>query len=318
MYFMSWYFLFLIFPLMYIFLRKKKEKSIKFSNIQIIKDKIKKSTYKHLLGKILIFIGLVFLLAALSRPQDRRVNEVIYKEGIDIVLVLDISGSMKSVDIVPNRLEAAKKVMLDFARKRVNDRIGLVIFAGGAYTKLPLTLDYQVIERTISMLNFDDINNNNQTAIGLGISVGLNRLKNSESDSKIMILATDGSNNAGEISPEMASKLAQEMNVKIYTIGVGSEDTVFNINGRLHRGASDLDEKLLIKIADDTNGKYFRAKDLKSLNEIFNTIDKLEKTKVEENTYSVFKELFKYFVRLGIIFLTLGLFLDRYLIIRIP
>ena len=211
-----------------------------------------------------------------------------------------------------------QKVILNFAKKRVNDRIGLVLFAGSAYTKLPLTFDSKVVEETISKIDFSDIKNNNQTAIGLGITVALNRLKTSESKSKIIILATDGSNNAGEISPEMSLNYAKEMGVRIYSVGVGSDDTIFNIGGIIRRGASDLDEELLMKISKETKGKYFRADDLKHFNEIFDQIDELEKTKIEDNVYSIYKELYKIFLRLSLVFLFIGLLIDKFLMIKIP
>ena len=318
MYFLNWYLLFLILPLIYLFLIKKRRKSIKFSRIEKLKIIANKNRYKVYLGKFLIFIGLVFLILAISRPYNHKLNSVVDKNGIDIMLVLDISGSMQSIDLLPNRLEAAKKVILNFAKKRVNDRIGLVLFAGSAYTKLPLTFDSKVVEETISKIDFSDIKNNNQTAIGLGITVALNRLKTSESKSKIIILATDGSNNAGEISPEMSLNFAKEMGVRIYSVGVGSDDTIFNIGGIIRRGASDLDEELLMKISKETKGKYFRADDLKRFNEIFDQIDELEKTKIEDNVYSIYKELYKIFLRLSLVFLFIGLLIDKFLMIKIP
>lgn len=316
--FLNWYILFLIIPLIYLFFRKYKKRTIKVSNVEIIKVKLKKNNKFYNIGKYMIFLGLCLVTIALARPQLEKNKQNLKKEGIDIVVSLDVSGSMQSIDFKPNRLGAAKQVMLEFIKKRTNDRAGLVVFAGGAYTKLPLTFDYMVIKDTVKKIDFNEVKNNNRTAIGLGISVAVNRLKKSDAKSKIIILATDGSNNAGDITPESAAKLAQDLGIKIYTIGVGSDHTIFRGMRGVQRGNSDLDEILLKDIAKLSDGKYFRAKDRESLEEVFATIDSLEKTKIDNNELFLRKEIYKIFLRFGLALLLIGLFLDRYRMIKIP
>lgn len=315
----SWYFLLLIPILIYLFYRKRKKSAIKFPSISMIKKAGLKTSKKYLIGKNLIFLSMLFLTIALIRPQKIDKNKKIKKDGIDIVMVMDISQSMLAEDFKPNRLEVAKEVINDFVDGRVNDRISLVVFAGSAYTRVPLTLDYEVLNQSLMTLSIKDIIDNNRTAIGLGTATAINRLKKSEAKSKIIILVTDGENNAGEISPENAIILAKEMGIKLYTVGVGADyiqqNTFFGVRNVKNTA---LDEKLLVKMAKDTGGYYFRARDEESFKEIFKKINEMETSKLEAREIFLYTELYKPFVIIGLVLLILGLYFDRYKYIKIP
>jgi Ca-activated chloride channel homolog len=317
---LNWYFLFLIIPVLYLFFIKKKHSSIKFSNINIIKNSIKKGNFKSKIGKIFIFLSVLMFIIALARPQSIKNFNIAKKKGIDIAIAFDVSKSMMEEDFAPNRLEAGKRVIENFIDGRKNDRIGFVIFSGTAYTKIPLTNDYNAIKQIIRRVSYKDVSSNG-TAIGMGVAVSVNRLKNSSAKSKIMILVTDGENNAGTIAPETAAILAKELGVKIYTIGVGSDseavrDFFGNISYRKRNDGPD--EELLKKISIETGGKYFRATDEKALADIFTTIDKMEKSNIDTKNYIEYKELFSIFIKIGLIFLILGVILEKYIFIRIP
>lgn len=318
----NWYFLILIPLVVYMFLKKKKKSTLKFSSIKLLKTSAKKGAFKYKFGKYLMVAGLIFLIFALARPQLQKEIVPIDQKGIDIAIALDISGSMSSVDFEPNRLESARKIINEFIKERANDKISLIIFAGTAHTRIPLTLDHDILIESLNDVNFDSLNKDG-TAIGMAISVGLNRLKKSNSDSKIMILLTDGDNNAGEINPYTASQLAQSMGVKIYTIGVGSDQTIMEVQdifGRTTRQAYDggFDEELLKQIARDTDGQYYRAKDPKTLEQIFKTINQLEKSEFEKDNFIQYKELYLGFTIVGLILLLLGIFFDKYYYTKIP
>ena len=227
-------------------------------------------------------ISCILMVIGLARPQ-RISDKKIKKDGIDIVVALDLSKSMLQEDFNPNRLEKSKELLSKFISQRVNDRIGLVIFGGDAYTKIPLTFDNSMLREVVEKIKVDDITSNNRTAIGMGVGVAINRLKESESKSKVIILMTDGENNYGELSPIDATKLAKELGIKIYTIGIGSyERNVPSFFGVMRKVKNiELDENLLTKMAEETNGKYFRASDEKSFEEIFFEINKLEKTEIK-------------------------------------
>ena len=318
----NWYFLILIPIVIYIFFKKKKKSALKFSSVKLLKTTAKKGVFKYNLGKYLIVAGLIFLIIALARPQLQKETMPIDQQGIDIAIALDISSSMSSVDFQPNRLEAARKTINEFIDGRTNDRISLIIFAGTAHTRIPLTLDHDILIESLNNVNFDSLNKDG-TAIGMAISVGLNRLTKVISDSKIMILLTDGDNNAGEINPYTASQLAQDMGVKIYTIGVGSDKTIIEVQdifGRTARQTYDggFDEELLKQIAEDTNGQYYRARDPKTLEQIFKTIDQLEKSEFERDNFIQYKELYLGFAIAGLILLLFGIFFDKYYYTKIP
>lgn len=317
---LNWYFLFLIIPIIYLFFIKKKQNSIKFSNVEIIKKSLKNRSFKSKIGKWMIFTAIVLFLLALSRPQSIKNFNISKKKGIDIAIALDVSRSMMEEDFAPNRLEAGKSVIENFIDGRKNDRIGFIIFSGTAYTKIPLTNDYDAIKQIIKNVSYRDVSTNG-TAIGMGVAVSVNRLKNSSAKSKVIILVTDGANNAGNIAPETAANLGKELGIKIYTIGVGSDsEAVRDFFGNVsYRKRSDgPDESLLQKIADETGGKYFRATDEKVLANIFSTIDKMEKSSIDSKSYVEYKELFSIFIKIGLIFLLFGTIFDKYIFIRIP
>lgn len=312
------YILFLIPIVTYLFFRKRANGSIKVPGIQIIK-KYSKGSKKHLLGKLLIYLSTLFIIVALARPQVKTEGKVIKKDGIDIVISLDLSKSMEARDFNPNRLEKSKEILNMFIDKRSDDRISLVVFGGEAYTKIPLTFDHNVLKNMISTITTDDITSNNRTAIGMGLGVALNRLKDSDSKSKVVILMTDGENNSGEMSPIGAAKVAKELGIKVYTIGIGAKEIpVAGFFGTRYIQNNELDENLLKTIAKETNGKYFRASDSKEFQNIFNEIDNLEKTKIDSRSVYDIKEYFEELLEIALILLLLGIFFQYFKYIRIP
>jgi Ca-activated chloride channel family protein len=317
----GWYFLFLIPVFIYIFLFKKEKSALKFSSVKLLMGSGMKKTIKHKIGRAVIFTGLAILAVAMARPQLTENAGPVGQNGIDIAMLLDVSGSMQSVDFQPNRLEAAKKTTEDFIAERPDDRISLIIFAGTAYTRIPLTLDHNIINESIEKITAESVNEDG-TAIGTAISVGLNRLKKSEAASKIMILVTDGDNNAGTIAPDTACELAKEMGMKIYTIGVGTDQTIIPVQGlgqtQYQRYEGGLNEELLKKIADTTGGRYYRARDPKALSQVYSTINLLEKTKFKHDNFTEYNELAYILIGIALVLLLLGIFLDRYYFIRIP
>ena len=253
--------------------------------------------------------ALVLMIIALARPRLDLSEESVTAEGIDIVLTMDLSTSMGAQDFTPNRLEVAKEVARDFVSRREFDRIGLVAYAGEAYTKAPLTVDKQIIDRFISELQMGEITDG--TAIGLGLETAINRLKDSEAVSKIIILLTDGENNAGDRhKPEVAAEIARKFGIRVYTIGVGSgEETLMPsapIGGGRYRfkpTRGTVDDKLLAYIAEETNGRYFRARDTEELESIYDYIDELEKTEIETTVFKRYEERFGIFLGLGLLLL---------------
>jgi Ca-activated chloride channel homolog len=238
-------------------------------------------------------IALSLLILAFARPQSTLKRQNVSIEGIDIVLGLDISGSMLAQDLKPDRLEAAKKVSLDFFNGRPNDRIGLVVFSGEAFTQCPLTTDHQIMEEMLDDIKSGMIQDG--TAIGDGLATAVNRLKESEAVSKVIILLTDGQNNAGSIAPLSAAEIAKLYGIRIYTIGVGTMgyapypvQTPFGI--QYQNMEVKIDEDLLKKVANMTDGKYFRATDNTSLKEVYQEIDRLEKSKIDVTEFRKKKE----------------------------
>jgi len=234
-------------------------------------------------------LALLLLIVAMARPQMMWEEARVDADGIDIMLALDISPSMLSRDFVPDRLSVAKKVAIDFVKKRPNDRIGLVIFSAEAFTHCPLTPDKKVVEQFINEVAVGVLPDG--TAIGTGLATALNRLKNSPGKSKIVVLLTDGENNAGSVSPEDAARIATEMGVKVYTVGMGKEGWVESPVSRFPDGSYAFDMRmsvintdLLEEIARETKGRFFRAYTPDDLSEIYGEIDRLEKTKTEVTT----------------------------------
>ncbi len=279
-------------------------------------DKSLKSDFWTILRHIpKIFFGLflVFVLIALARPQKTSEQPPErYTEGIDIMIVMDISESMQIEDFKPNRLEAAKVVANNFIKGRLQDRIGIVVFAGDAFSLAPLTTDYELLYGYLDEIDFGMIQKGG-TAVGSAIGVGTNRMRESETKSKIMILLTDGESNAGSIDPITAAKLAYGYGVKIYTIGVGKEGKVPYRNrfGQVQYIDNTLDETVMRQIAQLSEGKFFRATDNQSLDAIFSTIDKLERSEIKENKFTLTRDFYEIYLTWAFVFLIIWLALKN-------
>jgi Ca-activated chloride channel family protein len=285
--------------------------TIRYSNLDLLKNLPKPSNYlsKHLLFGLRL-LALALIIVALARPQSGHTEEEVTTEGIDIVMALDISSSMLAEDFKPkNRIEAAKLVAEQFISGRQSDRIGMVVFSARSFTQCPLTLDYGVLINFLKKVDVGMIKEDG-TAIGLGLANAVDRLRNSKAKSKVIILLTDGRNNSGEIDPLTAARVAQAFNVRIYTVGVGTRgEALYPVQDpffgkRYVRMPVDIDEESLTKIAQITDGQYFRATDRLSLEKIFAEIDKLEKTKIEVKQFTRYRELFVNWlvVAMGLIF----------------
>ena len=257
--------------------------------------------FKYFLILLKIF-AIIFLIIALSRPQTVDVSsQRIINKGIDIIMTIDISSSMLAQDLKPNRLNALKKVASSFIENRVNDRIGLVLYAGESYTKTPITSDKSIVRKSLSEIAYDGVIEDG-TAIGMGLATSVNRLKESKAKSKVIILLTDGVNNSGFIDPKIATELAREFQIKTYTIGLGSNGSArapigILPNGDFQYGLTkvEIDELLLKEIANKTGGLYFRATDARRLQEIYDEINKLEKTEIEEMKFYNYNEKYRIF-----------------------
>lgn len=250
----------------------------------------------------LFWIAIVAGIIAMARPQTEHKEESVKGEGIDIFLVMDLSSSMLARDFNPDRLSVSKKVAIDFISRRTYDRIGLAVFAGESYTQCPLTHDHQVVTDYLAELECGVLEDG--TAIGMGLAAAVNRLKDSQAKSKVVVLLTDGVNNAGYIRPATAAGIAKELGIKVYTIGVGSYGQALSPVRRRSTGEYmfqvtqvEIDEALLQEIAEQTGGKYYRAISEESLQQIYDEIDRLEKTEVEVTIYKRFSEV--YYIPLG-------------------
>ena len=318
-----WLFLLLPLALLWYILRYNKQTA----ELKISSTKGFKATaswlpkFKHLLFALrLVALGL--LITALARPQTVDVSsKTKTTRGIDIVMAIDVSASMLAKDLKPDRLEALKNVAADFIQGRPNDRIGLVEYAGESYTKTPITSDKSIILRSLKEIKYNKIIEGG-TAIGMGLATSVNRLKDSKAKSKVIILLTDGVNNAGFIDPNTASELAVEYGIKTYTIGLGTNGMAlspvgYSRDGNFQYGRVqvEIDEALLQEIADVTGGQYFRATDNKKLKEIYKEIDKLEKTDVEEFKFYNYEEKYRSLVLLAGLLLAIELLL-RFTIFR--
>tara|TARA_B110000238_G_scaffold30437_1_gene30778 strand:- start:1634 stop:2638 length:1005 start_codon:yes stop_codon:yes gene_type:complete len=256
--------------------------------------------------------ALALVVLALARPQTVDISSrTKTNKGIDIVMAIDVSSSMLAQDLKPNRLNALKEVASDFIDDRQNDRIGLVVYAGESYTKTPITSDKRIVKNALRSIRYDGVINDG-TAIGMGLATAVNRLKDSRAQSKVIILLTDGVNNSGFIEPKIAAELAVEFKIKTYTIGLGSNGTAkapvgVLPNGKFQYGLTkvEIDEELLQSIADDTGGLYFRATDSKKLKDIYDEINKLEKTEVEEFKYYNYEEKYRslILIAMGLLFM---------------
>ena len=322
----SWvlYLLFII-PVMitwYIYRGRKNQASITYSSFMIL-DQIPKTFRERLrhLPAALRMLALAALIIALARPQDFSSGQNITAEGIDIAIILDISGSMLAEDFKPNRLEAAKNLTDQFIQSRISDRIGLVVFAREAFTQCPLTIDYAVLRNLLAEIKAGMLPDG--TAIGNAIANGVNRLKDSDAESKVMILLTDGVNNAGEVDPVSASEIAKTFGIRIYSIGVGTRgEAPFPVQTpfgtRYQMMPVEIDEPLMKKISETTGGNYFRATNNKALEEIYGTIDKLEKTKIEITSYRTARELYYGWLGGGLLLLFLEFGLLRTIFRKLP
>jgi Ca-activated chloride channel family protein len=280
------------------------------------------SGWAHRVPGILRTLALTALIIALARPQTGMTSEDVRTQGIDILLALDVSSSMLAEDLEPNRLAAAKAVAAEFVQGRGNDRIGLVAFAGKAFTQAPLTLDYGVVTELLGELEIGMIEDG--TAVGMGLATAVKRLQASSATSKVVILLTDGRSNRGEIGPVTAAQMAQALGVRVYTIGAGSQGTARMPVADPLRGASyvnvqvDIDEVSLQEIAELTGGQYFRATDTESLAQIWEQIDELETTEIEVQNYTQYEERFGLVLMFGFLMLGLELGLSSTVLRRLP
>ena len=274
------------------FNRDKLNNSLKFSNSEAFKNSSNIYSILKVSLRYLRIISLALIITALARPQVIDTStRVKTNSGVDIIMAIDVSASMLAKDLKPNRLDALKNVADEFIKNRVTDRIGLVEYAGESYTKTPLTTDKSITLRSLREIKYNNIIEGG-TAIGMGLATSVNRIKDSKAKSKVIILLTDGVNNAGFIDPITAAELAKEFQIKIYSIGLGTNGLALSPVGIDARGKFnyaniqvEIDEKLLTQISEMTGGKYFRATDNERLREIYSDIDKLEKKEIEEFKY---------------------------------
>ena len=321
-----WYLLALLLipPLIWRYLRRMKDGGpLRFSKVREARmaDAGRAGRVRHI-PFILRVLALIALCLAFARPQTGITDEEITTEGIDIVLALDVSSSMLAEDLEPNRLEAAKAVAADFVGGRTSDRIGLVVFAGDAYTQAPLTLDYDVVTTLLGELEVGMVEDG--TAVGMGLATAVKRLQASDAESKVVILLTDGRNNRGQIGPLTAAQMAEALGVRVYTIGAGSRGTARvpvdspGLGRRYVRVRVDVDEPTLQEMAEVTNGQYFRATDRASLEQIWAQIDELETTEIEVQNFTRWGELFHWPLALGVVLLVLELMLSHTVLRRLP
>jgi Ca-activated chloride channel family protein len=309
----EYFWLFILLPLVilwYFFKRKKQVATLHMSSLKGFQD----NTILSKLKPLLLFLRLVTISAvivALARPRTVDVSSrTKTNKGIDIVMAIDISASMLAKDLKPNRLDALKDVASKFIKGRPSDRIGLVLYAGESYTKTPITSDKSIVLGSLKEVKYDS-RVSGGTAIGMGLATSVNRLKDSKAKSKVIILLTDGVNNSGTIDPKIASELALNFGIKVYTIGLGTNGRALSPVGLRPNGSFvfdrvkvEIDEVLLKEIAKVTGGEYFRATNNKKLQEIYTEINKLEKTEVEEFKFYNYDEKFRFFALIG-----LGIFL---------
>ncbi len=288
--------------------RSRRGSAIRYSNVERVKVAagIRAGWFRHILPTLRL-LALSALIVAFARPQTGITSDTVTTEGIDIMLALDLSSSMLAEDLRPNRVEAAKEVAAEFVSGRRSDRIGLVVFAAEAYTQAPLTLDYGIVANFLRTLEVGLIADG--TAIGMGIATAVKRLQNSRAASRVVIVLTDGRNNRGEIDPITAAQLARTLGVRVYTIGAGTrgearypvDDPTFGrryVNVRV-----DIDETTLREAAELTGGRYFRATNRESLQQIYEEIDALERTAIEVEQFTQYGELFHYPAALGFLLL---------------
>ncbi len=309
--------------LFYIFRGRKRFGTLRFSSIQLFHDLSQSSGMwrRHVLFGLRL-VTLFLIILALMRPQERNALQEVTAEGIDILMIIDISGSMKATDFKPNRLEAVKKVAQDFVSQRANDRIGLNVFARESFMQCPLTTDLDRLNEFIGAINI--VNEKfDGTAIGMALAGGVNRLRDSDAKSKVIVLLSDGRNNAGELDPITTSELARDFGIRIYTIGAGTHgsasmpiQTPIGIQNRMVK--VDVDEETLQKIAEITGGRYFRATDERQLADIYHEISEMETTEYHVREYVQHAELFYYPLFLALFLLLLEFVLEKTVFRRFP
>ncbi|WP_298827785.1 VWA domain-containing protein [uncultured Capnocytophaga sp.] len=308
----QFFWLFLLFPLLILwqwFRRKKEMPSVLFSSLQVVQPLHTWRTTLRPILYVLRCLALAALIVALARPRSSsEITKTKTTEGIDIILSIDMSSSMLAKDLKPNRIEALKRVASHFIEQRASDRIGIVVYSGESYTKVPATTDKSVVLQALKDIKQGEIEDG--TAIGMGLGTAINRLKDSKTKSKVIILMTDGVNNTGVIDPLSAAELAKEYGIRVYTIGIGTNGkalspVAYNPDGSLQYDMVpvEIDERLLTQIAEATGGHYFRATDNQKLAQIYTEIDKLEKSKIEELKYYQHKENFRLWALLALILL---------------
>ncbi|MGE5108162.1 MAG: vWA domain-containing protein [Sphingobacteriales bacterium] len=290
----------------------KRQSSLMISSTRGVEAAANFKTAFHHLPFILRLLSLALFITAMARPQTRNDEQRKEGEGVDIVLCIDVSGSMNAEDLQPNRLEAAKQVAASFVDNRPTDRIGLVVFSGESFTQCPITADHGVVK--LQILNIRSGFLEDGTAIGTGLATSVERLKSSKSKSKVVILLTDGENNGGLIDPQTAKEIAKSLKVKVYTIGVGTDGfapipQVTPLGTIRSNEKVNIDEKLLTEIARETGGRYFRAKDNEGLKNIYGEIDNLDKSQAEVSTYTNYTERLVPFVIAALALLLLELIL---------
>lgn len=303
--------------LLYWMVRRQTARSatVRFASVELLRRAgAGYSRFWRILLDVLRIAAIALMIVALARPQYGRIDRQTWSEGIDIALVLDVSLSMRATDFYPNRLEAAKEVLSEFVEGRVGDRLALVIFGSEAATLVPFTLDYGVLQAFINRIGFNLVPGDT-TAIGMGLATAVGKLRGSDAKSKVVILLTDGENNAGKIDPMTAAEAARASGVRVYTIGVGSD--VFQQNP-FGQPAAGIDESTLQRIAELTEGKFYRATDMESLAQIYAEIDKLEKSKVESTQFDNFNDLAPWLLLPAVAFLLFELLLRSTRFVRIP
>ena len=309
--------------LVYVYARRRRSGAIRYSDVESLResDVWRTGRRRHALFALRV-LALAALIVAFSRPQTGVTSETVSAEGIDIVLAIDVSSSMLAEDLEPNRLEAAKAVAAEFVEGRRNDRIGLVVFAGEAFTQVPLTLDYSVVTDLLGQMEVGMIEDG--TAVGMGLATAVKRLQASDAESQVVVLLTDGRNNTGEIGPVTAGQMARALGVRVYTIGAGSQGMArVPIDDRL-RGRRyvtvevDIDEASLQEVAETTGGRYFRATDREGLGQIYEEIDALETTEIEVQNFTSYGELFHYPLAAGLLLLLLEVGLGQTVLRKLP
>jgi Ca-activated chloride channel homolog len=319
--------LLLILPLIFAYFWQKRSKialpNLTLPTLEGVKDAVAGKAAWLWLPDILRLFAIAFLVIAMARPQQTLQEEQIKGEGIDIFLAIDLSSSMLAKDFKPDRLEVCKQVAASFVEKRPIDRIGLVVFSGEAYAQCPLTTDHTVVQTLLGALTCGTLEDG--TAIGMGLATAVNRIKDGGAKSKIVILLTDGVNNAGYVKPIAAADLAKELGIKVYTIGVGTTGEAYTPVGRRGDGEYvfgfapvEIDEALMNDIAQRTGGKYFRATNADELEQIYNEINQLEKTVMDITVFKRYKDLFAYPLVWGLMCLLLELGLRNTILRTLP